>query len=67
MTIMDELKSIAKRVGITATGNTIMEIVESFKKGLDEKEKMTSGYKTQSVTNDSTTQTKNDYSRSSRS
>lgn len=55
MTIMDELKGIAKRVGITTTGDTIQEIIESFKKGLDEKEKFTK--KTSSPSNDYTTNT----------
>lgn len=66
MTIMDELKNIAKRVGITATGNTIMEIVESFKKGLDEREKRCdNNHETQN--REEVTKTKNDYTRPSRS
>lgn len=42
MLIVDEIKSLASRVGVTATGNTIQDVVLSFKAGLDAKEKKSS-------------------------
>lgn len=38
MLIVDEIKQIAERVGVHATGSTIQAVVASFKAGLDAKE-----------------------------
>lgn len=38
MLIADEIKEIARRVGVNATGNTIPEVLMSFRLGLDAKE-----------------------------
>lgn len=38
MLIVDEIKKLAERVGVTATGSTIQAVVTSFKAGLDAKE-----------------------------
>ena len=40
MLIVDEIKAIAKRVGVEATGSTIQAVVLSFKAGLDAKDKV---------------------------
>ena len=38
MLIVDELKQIAERVGVQATGSTIQAVINSFKAGLDAKD-----------------------------
>lgn len=38
MTIVDQIKKIASMVGVTATGSTIYEALDTFEKGLKAKQ-----------------------------
>lgn len=38
MSIVDDLKALGSRIGVTATGNTIQEVIRSINSGLDARE-----------------------------
>lgn len=47
MSVIDRIKSISKKLGVTVTGETIVELLASLEDGLDKK--VTSSAKTESV------------------